>query len=1031
MRFFKKITKQKFLKCANGSIAILMSFILTGILSVASLIVETIRYEEALQQLEESTINSALSILAYYDSDLADRFGLYGMDSESDSLTKETFLEYLMFNSDETDTGVYAGTELAQLYNVSSGTYELGYDLANYQVLKRQILEYEKYRGPINIAEDVLDTDEMLKKLKKNIEKAIPGLEEMLKICDSVSDIVDAVKKLYCLYKDVEQLQLTINSGGEEGAGEHINAIIGEGWELVENWFSGEEWPSHDPSYITAYNSFKTAVENKVQYMKDNQKPEDPGAKPTADVLALLQDYENAKSNYEQIEYLEILLLRAKELQYCNQEGIIQTDERISDIFNKDITEEELLLYSLDKNSNRITFFDTINSYIGSLLGADYVMENYSLTSVETALGTLNTKLKELKNSVSEKDQTYQKANMELRVWTAKNDALTTYNNSISTYDDEITSARDTLVEVIGVVAGELDSYKSSLTAISSSFDKAADALETIKEVNAGNHVISESEGENIFSKLQEEYITKEENKPIQGLAFLYEQKQKLEGLKTEDITESYVFSKNFSTGDLLHDSGYYMTKGVATIFCSEIAGYNLFENLTEFTSIFTAMWELVNVLQPLPCMFSWDCKVELNSSTTDILPSKINDESGTFSSFNATDISEITQELNSASSLLGNVYDSDINLVDPNVRIEEAEFTQEVSDRITRLSNNLSAFVINTKVGSLMSAPVAVFIVVIVQFYEIVTTLVEIVEDIIFVCKNFEKVIEVVLSSLGNNILLNQYAIDMFPNRTTKNNSDISGYAGAERTWTPDNTLPVQTFSGAHVEYIIGGSNSEISNQIACFWRIFVIRVIDNIAAILMDVGAMEIISACNIFAPLVFILWLYLESNIDTNLLISGQEVPLIKTEIFLSPTIKKDGDDWTVFVKELEDLKVIFKDIDKNGKLEDEWSYAALKIEYLKKEFFDIGGEFKMEYKDYLWFFMLLIPSETKVMRMADLIQMEMRYKKLKTGDDFQLKNVYTYVRCESKATLNTILPVVSLGDNQFNGKIMLRSVKYVGY
>ena len=147
-------------KFTKGSISIFLAFLLTGVLSLGAVLVEGSRYQDARKQLEEASVNSALSLLAYYDSDLMSRFGLYGVDAES--VASDVFLEYLLFNSDNSSDGVYSANNISKLYNVTTGEYELKYDLANYQVLKRQILEYEKYRAPANAVSDMLDVDKLI-----------------------------------------------------------------------------------------------------------------------------------------------------------------------------------------------------------------------------------------------------------------------------------------------------------------------------------------------------------------------------------------------------------------------------------------------------------------------------------------------------------------------------------------------------------------------------------------------------------------------------------------------------------------------------------------------------------------------------------------------------------------------------------------------------------------------------------------------------------------------------------------------------
>lgn len=1022
----KKGMKGKLNKLAKGSISIFLAFLMSGILSLSALLVESGRYQEARQQLEESCINSAVSLLACFDSDLESRFGLYGIDSET--ISSDVFLNYLLFNSDATDSGVYSANNISQLYTVTSGQYELKYDLANYQVLKRQLLEYEKYRVPLNMASDMFDVDKMIKEFKKNIEKAIPGLKKMLTICDSISDIAEAIKVLYCLYKDVQQLQLTINSGGEEDIGEMLNGWVGKGWEAVEGLFSDKDWPAHNPSYIVAYNAFKDAVNNKVDYMKANPQPPNPGPKLTADVTALNTAYQNAKTAYEMADLVLRFLEAADELDYCNNDGIVDSTNKISDILNKEITEEELKKLNLTENSTRQKFFDVINDEISSILGLENKFNSFKDSELATIILSLSAKVTSLQSSMQQKKTAYTTAEAELSAWNQKNQAWIAYNNNISSYNTKIDDKKASLLEVIGVVAGELSSYKSSIIKVSSCLDKANDALKKIDEANKNFHSVDKDTESDIFTEIKAQFIIGEEQKPNNGIAFLNGQRDKLNGLSADSITDSYNFDSEFNTGDLLHDSSYYMTKSKVTDYCEKLAVVNVLKGMSDFLDIFKAMGKLIKVMQPFPSMYNWDCVVNLNSTTTDILPSKINGGAGTTESSNGNDIADISAMLEEAKQMLGSGYVNDINIVDPNIRIEEAELSAEISNRITRLVNNFTKLSTSQTTGGLIGSTSWGFISTVFQLLELVPTLVEIINDLVFVAQHIEEAIQIMISSLGENFLLNQYIVEKFPNRTTdtdgnKHNNEISGCTSEPRTYFPDNSKPVQTFSGAQVEYVIGGSYSEKENQQHCFWSIFAIRALNNIFGVLNDEIAMRLISSCNIAAPFVFILWVYLESNIDMNMLVSNMEVPLIKEEIILSPQTLMDN---------IEQICVAFDDIDETKGKEQELSHAAMKIDYVTEQLLEVKGLFKMKYENYLWFFLFFTPNQTKTIRVADLIQMEMRYKKYYKGTSFELKNLHTYVRCQAEGSFNSILPVLSLSNNTLNGRgFKINCVKYVGY
>ena len=980
--------------------------------------VEASRYQQAKRQIDEASINSALSLLASYDSGLASRFGLYGMNSEK--MKSDAFLNYLQFNSDNIATGTYSSNNLSQLYNVTGGTYTLSYDLANYAVLQRQMLEYTKYRAPLNMASELLDIDKMIKELKKNIEKAIPGLKQILEVLNAIADIVEAIKALYCLYKDIQQLQLSL--GYVDSLGDVVNDVAGKGWEMVEGLLGGKKWPSHNPTYKQAYNDFKTAVNNKVNYMKNNPKPPDPGPKPTSDVSGLEASYKTAKTKYETASLLADLLDAAEELGYFDSQGIVDSTSKIDDLLDQDITEDDLKKLNLTKNSTRSALMSAINGKVSSVLSSSNQLSSYTSGDVAGLSGALDGVIPGLSSDMSTKYSKYYTAKAEHDEWNRKYQALKKYNEDIEGYNKEINSKKSQFKGVVDVIAGELKDYKSSLSGICDALDSATAAMGKLKEMGEKdkNGKDKEVDSYSVFDTIKREYIQPELDKPDDGIEFLRGQKETLEALKAEDIDASYKFSSHFSEGDLNKDDVYFMSKTQATGFCTLLAGINLLEDAAEVVKMLEALWDLVEILQPLPYAYTPDCVVELNSQTTSILPSKINGGNGTFAVSNQDDIDAISAMLDEAKALLGGNYTGDINAVSPSNRLPDSELEEELTHRIMRLGDNLGKVLASNAAASLLASPAWWFIATVLTLATLAPTLIEIVDDLIFIAENFGLAFEIIVSSLGDGVLLNEYAVEKFPNRLTTD--EVSGYGGDTRQLNPDNLKSRQTFSSAQVEYIIGGDYSEIVNQRRCFWSLFAIRAINNIFCVIGTPDVMEIIGACNIAAPLVFIAWVYLESNVDMNIMLKGHELPLIKLQLILS----KDG-----LTDIADSVKNTFKDADKENFGKDELGYAAMRTDYLVEELTkNVDGIFKMEYKDYLWFFLFLVPNRTKVMRMADLIQMEMRFKD--QYNNFLMKNLYTYVRCEVRGEFNSILPILSLNNNSLNGRgFEVSCVKYVGY
>lgn len=138
---------------------------------------------------------------------------------------------------------------------------------------------------------------------------------------------------------------------------------------------------------------------------------------------------------------------------------------------------------------------------------------------------------------------------------------------------------------------------------------------------------------------------------------------------------------------------------------------------------------------------------------------------------------------------------------------------------------------------------------------------------------------------SLVKSLYMNEYIVSAFKSSTTKDNK-LEYDIGWERP------LDTTFFKQGEVEYVIFGNHLENANISASKRSIFAIRLIFNLLHVYTDPGkvasALEIatmlagwtIFGVPIVQNLILIGWAGLESWIDANALMNGKEVPLIKT-------------------------------------------------------------------------------------------------------------------------------------------------------
>lgn len=289
-------------------------------------------------------------------------------------------------------------------------------------------------------------------------------------------------------------------------------------------------------------------------------------------------------------------------------------------------------------------------------------------------------------------------------------------------------------------------------------------------------------------------------------------------------------------------------------------------------------------------------------------------------------------------------------------------------------------------------------------------------------------------------------YACDMFSNYTTDPESDKrmngSSYFDFQTIASEGDCFDI-----GNTEYIFAGGTNEYLNVEDVVMRMMMIRCLCNIPAVLTNepvMGVAESLCSTGIGVVLGIILilcFVVLEADLDMIFLqYAGASVPVVKIKGYLTP----DG------LNELQKkLEGIFKSNDAAKELialqrekagEGLHGLTGANYSDKKEEKIEEGvvekwakGLTEWDYKDHLFFMMLICKSnDIMLARCADLIDMQMRKKKLEAGEStaFRLEEMATYVRVDATAAYRPVLPVpVIPGLNE--GEIPVRSICYSGY
>ncbi len=225
-------------------------------------------------------------------------------------------------------------------------------------------------------------------------------------------------------------------------------------------------------------------------------------------------------------------------------------------------------------------------------------------------------------------------------------------------------------------------------------------------------------------------------------------------------------------------------------------------------------------------------------------------------------------------------------------------------------------------------------------------------------------------------------------------------------------------SFMDAELEYVVVGNANEEKNADSVYMRIFGIRMGLNTIAVLADSDLNQLsTSAASIagpFAPLVKVAILLVlalvETYLDMYFLIDkGYKVALLKHN---NLTLSK------------ENLEDVLSNLDFDN-MENGIELFSVFMPASKP------GSIMVDYETYIYFLLLLVGRETKLLRMADIIQLNMQTL---TGDgDYFMADHYTAVRAETEVTIKPMmmgLPFVP-SDMREGGRYKIKTMIYEGY
>lgn len=284
----------------KGSISILLIIILVPMMAFVGVIVDTSRLNMAKSMLSSAGDLALNSALADYDTILKDVYGLFAMSQNKEDLAgdiknyfaktvaaqgvvpeseSEDYVENLFGDFNELLNGNYSDniTNLMKMDMDASSIVVSpvkNSSLSNPEILRKQIVEYMKFRGPVNIGMgffDALKSFESVEDQSKVVEKKVEAEEA---VQDTTDACATAIKDIRAFDKKFEEINSSVKGVWDIDDGNILT--IANYAEQLNHYVKGSGAKSIDVSGKKYYRWFSSYGKLKLIYELMIQKAPEP-----------------------------------------------------------------------------------------------------------------------------------------------------------------------------------------------------------------------------------------------------------------------------------------------------------------------------------------------------------------------------------------------------------------------------------------------------------------------------------------------------------------------------------------------------------------------------------------------------------------------------------------------------------------------------------------------------------------------------------------------------------------------------------
>ncbi len=331
----------------RGSVTVFICIILAVLIPLSCILIDLYRYSLAIAQAKTALKTCSESILAAYDRQLKEQYGLFSMYPRDNEVMKKEIYELLSQNLNANMEGV---TDLYG-FNVRKVEVIPFYNLSEPFVLEQQAVEFMKYRAPVQVIQEFYEKIKVMIGLMKEGDL----IERKMTLDKLMNDIREGLVNLSCML----QYKMILFNCSEDGSDNNLKN-----------------------TKLLIIQSNTSIAESNIKVANDNITPVQEAQ---AGYNAIYDSYKKAKDDYEYIQ---------KELSNLAADLSKKEAKLIT-------TEEKLLTAKGDKvkslNDEKIALEADIAD-----LKENYAHTQSSCNSAYTAYSTLESEINTYKKKIDE-----------------------------------------------------------------------------------------------------------------------------------------------------------------------------------------------------------------------------------------------------------------------------------------------------------------------------------------------------------------------------------------------------------------------------------------------------------------------------------------------------------------------------------------------------------------------------------------------------------------------------------------------------